>query len=111
VCGIKLAENLPVAVCARLSDQEWEIKIFVRDGGEQKLRELLQSVELSVEEGTKLTYPARFSYSNFVEDIRPPPTGDRGQDSERHILAGAPVSRRRVTGASLAVPTAGGASS
>jgi len=68
--NILLSDDLPVAINTAVSPHGWEIKIFVRRGGNRsKLRELLERLGIPFEEGQRFIYPTRFAYDENLDQI------------------------------------------
>lgn len=70
--NIPLSDDLPVAIDTVVSPHGWEIKIFVRRGGNRlKLKELLERLGIPFEKGHRFTYPTRFAYDENLDQISP----------------------------------------
>lgn len=71
----RLSENLTVVVITVIIPQGWFIQFFSGQEGDQskwlRVRDLLESLDIPFEEGSRFQHPARFGYSEDLDRIRP----------------------------------------
>lgn len=71
VHDVSVSDELPIVVDTYVSPQEWMIGFKLRNGDRSRLKELLRTLQIPVEDGEEYSfYPTRFAYAESLDEIR-----------------------------------------
>lgn len=68
---LRIADDLPIAIDCYISAAGWTIAIFVRRGGNlEKLKSLLNSLDIPFKNGEYLQYPTKYLYNEPITTLQ-----------------------------------------